>query len=80
MFNCCIIIMSGGNSTGQVEKARKGKAPQVRAERDFQSHEMRVDKSPPAADAPHINGKESHHEHERDGKQNQRTAFPATAH
>ena len=27
--------MSGGNSTGQLEKARKGKAPGIRAGRDF---------------------------------------------
>lgn len=35
-----------------MEKAREGKAPQTRAERDFQSHEMRVDKSPPPPRSP----------------------------
>ena len=37
LYIIIIIIMSGGNSTGQVEKARKGKAPQVRAERGFKT-------------------------------------------
>lgn len=49
--------MSGGNSTGQMEKARKGKEPQARAERDLESHWSEYTEAPPPPVLLQIKGK-----------------------